>query len=551
MTTGPSRYRRRLRRLATLLPLLWFTVAARAEDGVPALLQFAEEYHGQLTAPPAPTKNRGNTPAKPAPAAPKGAVSGSPALHEQLKLRDRQLHALSEQLRKQNEQLATLRQSLKLADEQQRAGQQALATQQAQARVARAADLVPLQQLIRRLREAATGTPDARRSAELIAGARQQTAQSQAALADSQARLAALQTQQQALQQQVQLEAQSRQALQKDLTTLRGQAEEKSRALTTLQHTLTERGQRDKQHDATQQAQQKAQAELTGQLETMKTAQQQWQARATEKESALTALQQAHQQQQADYAALKTQAQADAANLATQTEALQQLQARARWLAEPGKLTTPDAQQAYAAGSALGRDIVGMLDERQGWGIDTDRKTVLAGVIDAFSGHYQLPADVLTQALQASEKAVGKARETAGTARQKKDEAFLAAFKKKKGVSASPSGFWYHVGYAGDTPLPANAVVDIVVKETLTDGTVIQDMDLSGNVLSQPLEAYPPLFREAIGYLKNHGTLTMVVPPALAYGEAGYPPAVPANATMVYELRVEGSQPAPQQPATP
>lgn len=80
--------------------------------------------------------------------------------------------------------------------------------------------------------------------------------------------------------------------------------------------------------------------------------------------------------------------------------------------------------------------------------------------------------------------------------------------------------------------------MDIVVKESLTDGSVIQDMDRSGKVMSQPLSAYPPLFREAIGHLKNHGSLTMVVPPALAYGETGYAPQIPPNATMVYELRI-------------
>jgi FKBP-type peptidyl-prolyl cis-trans isomerase len=74
---------------------------------------------------------------------------------------------------------------------------------------------------------------------------------------------------------------------------------------------------------------------------------------------------------------------------------------------------------------------------------------------------------------------------------------------------------------------------------SLTDGTVIQDMELSGKVLSQPLEAYPPLFREAIGYLRNHGSVTLVVPPELAYGEAGYSPKIPPHTTMIYELRIE------------
>lgn len=65
-------------------------------------------------------------------------------------------------------------------------------------------------------------------------------------------------------------------------------------------------------------------------------------------------------------------------------------------------------------------------------------------------------------------------------------------------------------------------------------------MDLDNKVLSQPLNAYPPLFREAMGNLRNHGALTMLVPSELAYGADGFPPKVPPNATMVYELRIGG-----------
>jgi len=39
--------------------------------------------------------------------------------------------------------------------------------------------------------------------------------------------------------------------------------------------------------------------------------------------------------------------------------------------------------------------------------------------------------------------------------------------------------------------------------------------------------------------LRNHGSIMLVVPPALAYGEKGYPPKIPPNATMIYELRVD------------
>ncbi|WP_439067461.1 FKBP-type peptidyl-prolyl cis-trans isomerase N-terminal domain-containing protein [Serratia ureilytica] len=267
------------------------------------------------------------------------------------------------------------------------------------------------------------------------------------------------------------------------------------------------------------------------------------QAKALEQRLAALTAESAQAAQQRDKAAQqadKTATELAAAHQAQQAlrEELDGLRSRAKWLPDRQALKKKPEQQSYAAGVALGRDIQTMLAERKNWGITPDKTALLAGVIDTFSGHYQLSDAQLTSALAESEKAVNDARNQAAKTQASKGEAFVAEFQKKKGTQKSPSGFWYRIDYAGDEAITENARVDIVVKESLTDGRVIQDMDRSGKVMSQPLSAYPPLFREAIGHLKNHGSLTMVVPPALAYGETGYAPQIPPNATMVYELRI-------------
>ncbi|BEO71337.1 hypothetical protein SMQE32_21560 [Serratia marcescens] len=267
------------------------------------------------------------------------------------------------------------------------------------------------------------------------------------------------------------------------------------------------------------------------------------QAKALEQRLAALTAESAQAAQQRDKAAQqadKTATELAAAHQAQQAlrEELDGLRSRAKWLPDRQALKKKPEQQSYAAGVALGRDIQTMLAERKNWGITPDKTVLLAGVIDTFSGHYQLSDAQLTSALAESEKAVNDARNQAAKTQTSKGEAFVAEFKKKKGTQKSPAGFWYRIDYAGDGAIKENARVDIVVKESLTDGRVIQDMDRSGKVMSQPLSAYPPLFREAIGHLKNHGSLTMVVPPALAYGETGYAPQIPPNATMVYELRI-------------
>ncbi|MBO1810778.1 FKBP-type peptidyl-prolyl cis-trans isomerase [Serratia ureilytica] len=267
------------------------------------------------------------------------------------------------------------------------------------------------------------------------------------------------------------------------------------------------------------------------------------QAKALEQRLAVVTAESAQAAQQRDKAAQqadKTATELAAAHQAQQAlrEELDGLRSRAKWLPDRQALKKKPEQQSYAAGVALGRDIQTMLAERKNWGITPDKIVLLAGVIDTFNGHYQLSDAQLTSALAESEKAVNDARNQAAKKQASKGEAFVAEFQKKKGTQKSPSGFWYRIDYAGDEAITENARVDIVVKESLTDGRVIQDMDRSGKVMSQPLSAYPPLFREAIGHLKNHGSLTMVVPPALAYGETGYAPQIPPNATMVYELRI-------------
>nr|WP_315290299.1 FKBP-type peptidyl-prolyl cis-trans isomerase N-terminal domain-containing protein [Serratia proteamaculans] len=221
-------------------------------------------------------------------------------------------------------------------------------------------------------------------------------------------------------------------------------------------------------------------------------------------------------------------------------------------LARSPRLITGDTLKAtqpredYAAGVSLGEEILQMQEERRRWGVTSDKQIILAGIADTFAGKRMLADDELNKALTVAEKKVAGAREKISVAQRQKGAAYANEFKKDKRVRQAPSGFWYRIDYAGDTNIPNTASVDVVVKEALADGTVIQDMDANGATLSQPVVDFPPLFKEAISLLKNHGSMTLVVPPELAYGEKGYPPKVPPNATMIYTLRIAEMYPETQ-----
>lgn len=558
--------------LSLMIPLAFAPAVAAADDDVPALLQFAERYQRQD-----------------APAAEADAAVTQPQAPQ--KSASRQLQTREATAQKQ--QLAQWQKALREKDarlEQQQASIQSLQQELTALRVASslaaadkpapAPDLSALSDFASGVRQALNLTPQERKAQAQIAEAqaalarqKQQTEERDRRIASLEQRLAALPKQSDNAQQQVWQEKlaaaqaandKARQRYEQDrkaaAAELEQQRAEAAKALGVLQQQLTQlqkEQESQRQHGGQQEKnlkmaldQQKAEAaKATGELQQQlaqlqeKNKTQTEQAKALEQRLAVVTAESAQAAQQRDKAAQqadKTATELAAAHQAQQAlrEELDGLRSRAKWLPDRQALKKKPEQQSYAAGVALGRDIQTMLAERKNWGITPDKTVLLAGVIDTFNGHYQLSDAQLTSALAESEKAVNDARNQAAKTQASKGEAFVAEFQKKKGTQKSPSGFWYRIDYAGDEAITENARVDIVVKESSTDGRVIQDMDRSGKVMSQPLSAYPPLFREAIGHLKNHGSLTMVVPPALAYGETGYAPQIPPNATMVYELRI-------------
>lgn len=204
-------------------------------------------------------------------------------------------------------------------------------------------------------------------------------------------------------------------------------------------------------------------------------------------------------------------------------------------------LTTPADRQAYVAGMMLGQNVLSMNQGDASLGIKgADPALVLAGVRDMLADtpimtekaveETYAERDVLVR--QAIKSTVEKEKQTAAR--------WLAAFRNQPGVKQTTSGLWYQIAYDGDDPIPAgDPVVDVSVRESLTDGTTVNDMELTGAVMSMKLSEYPPVFREAIGLLRQHGRVIIAVPPERAYGDKGVPPAIPPGATMIYMVQVE------------
>ncbi|MBI6152005.1 FKBP-type peptidyl-prolyl cis-trans isomerase [Serratia surfactantfaciens] len=586
--------------LSLMIPLAFAPTVAVADDDVPALLQFAERYQRQdaPAADAAATAVQPQEPQKSAsrPVQPREAATQKrqlAQLQKTLREKDARLDQQQAAIQSLQQELTALRvasslaaadkpaaapdlsalsdfasgvrQALNLTPQERQAQAQIAAAQTALAQQKQQTEerdrrIASLEQRLATLSVPSDNVPQQVWREKLTAAqtandkARQRYEQDKkAAAAELEQQKAEAAKAQDTLQQAEQQEKSLKTALAQQKAEAAKTAGELQQQLATLQKERDSQRQQAEQQEKSLKAalaQQKAEAaKTTGELQQQlaqlqeKNQKQTEQAKTLEQRLAAAVAESAQVAQQRDNAAQQADKTATALAAAHQAQqALQEelngLKARAKWLPDALTLKKKPEQQSYAAGVALGRDIQTMLAERKNWGIIPDKTVLLAGVIDTFNGHYQLSDAQLASALAESEKAVNDARSQAAKTQTSKGEAFVAEFKKKKGTQKSPAGFWYRIDYAGDEAIAENARVDIVVKESLTDGSVIQDMDRSGKVMSQPLSAYPPLFREAIGHLKNHGSLTMVVPPELAYGETGYAPQIPPNATMVYELRI-------------
>lgn len=206
-------------------------------------------------------------------------------------------------------------------------------------------------------------------------------------------------------------------------------------------------------------------------------------------------------------------------------------------------LNTPAARQAYVSGMSLGKDMVSLNQGDTVLGMPVaDPAVVIAGLRDVLTGQVLMDKQAVEKTHSERETLVLNAVKTTIDRQKKEAATWLADFRKQPGVKQTTSGLWYRIDYEGDTEILAgDPVVDIAVREDLTDGTTVNDMELTGSVLSMKLSEYPPVFREAIRMLRQHGRMTIAVPPDRAYGDRGMPPSIPPGATMIYTIQLESS----------
>ena len=208
--------------------------------------------------------------------------------------------------------------------------------------------------------------------------------------------------------------------------------------------------------------------------------------------------------------------------------------------------TTVGAEQAALSGEekigyAIGMNI-GINMKRQK--VEVDAQQLAAGLKAAYSGSQTLLSEAemgeilmaYQQEMQAKQQAEMAAASVEGTAMA---EAFLAENSKQEGVITLDSGLQYKVlaSGAGATP-KADSKVEVHYRGTLLDGTEFDSSYKRGKPASFPVGGVIAGWTEALQLMKEGDKWQLAIPPALAYGDRGAPPVIPANAALVFEVEL-------------
>ena len=125
-------------------------------------------------------------------------------------------------------------------------------------------------------------------------------------------------------------------------------------------------------------------------------------------------------------------------------------------------------------------------------------------------------------------------------AKRAKDEALAAIMKQWPGLSATPTGLMFKVLKAGAGAKPAQgAEVTVNYVGKFLDGKVF-DASAQGAPAKFRIGQVIEGWNEALRDMKKGEKRLIVIPPELAYGERGYPGAIPPNSFLVFEVELLG-----------
>ncbi|CAK8711895.1 Peptidyl-prolyl cis-trans isomerase [Candidatus Electrothrix laxa] len=201
------------------------------------------------------------------------------------------------------------------------------------------------------------------------------------------------------------------------------------------------------------------------------------------------------------------------------------------------ELKTDKQKLSYALGLDLGSYFKSLET-------DFDLAAIYQGITASYTGKNALlthdeAAEIQRKfAVDQQKKKVEKMKALLETNKDAASE-FLKKNKEKKGVKSTDSGLQYKVITEGKGEKPtASDTVKVHYKGTLLDGTVFDSSYERKEPVTFKANQVIPGWTEALQLMTLGSKYALYLPPELAYGDRGAPPAIEPGSLLVFEVEL-------------
>lgn len=176
--------------------------------------------------------------------------------------------------------------------------------------------------------------------------------------------------------------------------------------------------------------------------------------------------------------------------------------------------TSEPELEDFAAGMAMGIDIITLLEQRSEQGVTVDRTVFLAGITETLRGERRLSQAAFEQHLNRANQRVANAIQKNLKDKEARDSEWLQNFIKQDGTLVADKEAWFRVLHSGEALLPDNESEDeltISFTRRFTDGTLIADSDISGLILQEKLTNLPNWLQVVVENTRLNGEAELAV----------------------------------------
>ncbi len=204
--------------------------------------------------------------------------------------------------------------------------------------------------------------------------------------------------------------------------------------------------------------------------------------------------------------------------------------------AQEGALDTQEGKFSYGLGVQFGMQI---MTQVLGSNLPIDVESLALGLVDSLNDDLRLTEEEIVAAMTAvQQEAMARESEMHEQFAMQGDE-FRASYASQDGVASTANGVLYRVVTDGDGAMPTlESSVTVHYRGALIDGTEFDSSYSRDEPTTFPLNSIILGWQEVLQLMKAGSKWEVVIPPQLAYGENGAPPAIPPNATLVFEIEL-------------